>query len=165
MELKIKDDRDEDLKEMRKSISEILSRNLVLSMGTVDGEEPHINTAFYAFTDDIELFILTPPHTRHGQNLEENSSVAVDIHESDQHWTDKKQGLQISGTAVKADDVSRAFEVYSKRCPELENIASDVEELREIDAEFYRIEPEEIKIFDEERFEKDPWVKLEVRRD
>ncbi len=67
------------------SIREIVESNRLLSMSTMD-EEPHINTAFYTFDQELNLYILTPPDTEHGDNLEESSSIAVDIHDSHQEW-------------------------------------------------------------------------------
>lgn len=147
-------------KEVKQSIREIISENQLLSMATIADEKPHINTCFYCFDEDLNLYILTPPDTLHGQNLEENDSIAVDIHDSHQEWTDDKQGLQIFGNAEKAEEVEKALELYLDRYSELGEFASNKEELAELDSIFYKIEPERIKVFDEPRFGTETWVNV-----
>lgn len=163
MELEIQGKEDREIQRVKESIREIVSSNQLLSMATVNNEEPHINTAFYALDDNLNLYILTPPDTIHGQNIEENSSVAVDIHDSHQEWEYDKQGLQIFGTAERAEDVSRALELYNDRYPGLEEFASTPDELGELDSEFYVIKPERIKVFDEPQFGTETWIEVEVR--
>lgn len=149
---------------VRNSIEDILSENKLLSMSTVENVDPHINTAFYAFDSEFNLYILTPPETKHGKNLEENSSIAVDIHDSRQNWTDDKQGLQLFGEAEIVDNPSKALELYTERFPGMENVASDLDELEKLDSSFYKITTERIKVFDEPRFGTETWITLKIIR-
>ncbi len=143
--IELLDEVDWSRKEVKESIREIISENQLLSMATAKGEEPHINTAFYAFDDELNLYILTPPDTRHGENLGENNSVAVDVHDSHQEWTDDKQGLQVFGEAEKVESISKALRIYTDRYPKLGEFAEDRKELEELDSEFYVIKPQRIK--------------------
>lgn len=163
MEIEVLDDGFKHEK-VEESIRDIIRSNKLLSMATTAGEEPHINTAFYAFDDQFRLYIWTPPETEHGKNLEENDSVAVDIHDSRQEFPDEKQGLQLFGSCRKAENREEVLEIYSERFPETREFASNVEELEELDSEFYIIEPSRIKIFDELRFGKETWVEVEVNQ-
>lgn len=148
--------------EVEESIRDIIHSNRLLSMATVGDSEPHINTAFYCLDEELNIYILTPPDTIHGENLEEKDSVAVDIHDSHQKWADKKQGVQIFGAARKADEKDKALKLYSERFSEMENVASNVKELKELDSIFYRIEPERIKVFDEPKFGTETWIKAKI---
>jgi uncharacterized protein YhbP (UPF0306 family) len=162
MKIKLLDEGDWSREEVEESIREIISENQILSMATAKGEEPHINTAFYAFDDELSLYILTPPDTIHGENLEENNSVAVDIHDSHQEWTDDKEGLQIFGETEQVENASKALELYKGRYPELGEFAANTEELEELDSEFYIIKPERIKVFDEPRFGTETWINVKI---
>jgi uncharacterized protein YhbP (UPF0306 family) len=155
-------DKDAETEQVKESIGEALSENKLLSMSTVNEEKPHINTAFYAFDNKFNLYILTPPETEHGENIDRNSLVAVDIHDSHQKWTDDKQGLQIFGKAKKAEKPSKALKLYKKRFSEMEEVASNTDELDQIDSVFYKIAPERIKIFDEPRFGTETWVNVRI---
>lgn len=163
MNIELLDSKDHAAEDIKTSIRDIISSNQLLSMATADGEDPHINTAFYAFDEELNFYILTPPDTRHGQNLEENHSVAVDIHDSNQEWTDDKQGVQMFGKAERMENPSRALDLYIERFPKLEEFASTAEELEDLDSRFYRIEIEKIKVFDEPRFGSETWITVEVK--
>ncbi|MFB6208954.1 MAG: pyridoxamine 5'-phosphate oxidase family protein [Candidatus Nanohaloarchaea archaeon] len=162
MKLEILEKENYEIDKVRKSIKDIISSNKLLSMSTVADDIPHINTCFYAFDEEMNLYILTPPETEHGKKLEQNDSVAVDIHDSNQEWTDEKQGLQIFGRCRKADDREKGLEIYSGRFPTLEEFASGVEELEDLNSDFYIIDPERIKVFDEPRFGKETWIEVEL---
>ncbi|MFB6213667.1 MAG: methyltransferase domain-containing protein [Candidatus Nanohaloarchaea archaeon] len=163
MDIELLDEGDWTREEVEESIREILSKNRLLSMATVKGEDPHINTCFYTFDDELNLYILTPPDTEHGENLENNDSVAVDVHDSHQEWTDDKQGLQIFGKAEKVEEVEKVLDLYLDRYSELGEFASNKEELEELDSIFYKIEPDQIKVFDEPRFGTETWINVEIR--
>lgn len=165
MRLKLLDD-GYNLQKVKNSIRDVIRSNYLLSMSTSDKEEPHINTAFYAFDDGLNLYILTPPKTKHGKNLEENSSVAVDIHDSHQKFNDDKQGLQIFGTAeivAEEDKIAEILELYTERFPAAEKFASSPEDIGELDSSFYRIKPERIKLFDEPNFGTETWIDVEIK--
>lgn len=165
MNLKLEDTGDWTEAELEECIREIMGSNRLLSMATVRGSEPHINTAFYCFDEELNIFILTPPNTVHGQNLEEKDSVAVDIHDSHQEWVDDKQGLQIFGSARKVDESDEALRLYTEMFSAMEDVASGVQELAQLDSIFYKFKPERIKVFDEPRFGTETWIKVKIREE
>lgn len=160
LDVRVEGDEEVSREEAMKSIEKIISRNKLLSMATVKENEPHINTAFYAY-EELNLYVLTPPETVHGKNLEQNNSVPVDIHDPRQEWTDEKKGLQIFGRAERCE-TEKAFNTYIERFPKLQRFASTGQEVDELDSEFYKITPERIKIFDEPRFGKETWVNARI---
>lgn len=148
-----------------RSIRAIIERNELCSMATVrEHAEAHINTAFYAHDEDLRLYVLTPPDTQHGTNLAENPSVAVDIHDAGQEWTDEKRGLQLFGTAhrLTGRDRAPAFERYRECFPALDQFASTVDDLDGLDSSFYRIVPDRIRLFDEPAFGTEVWIDVDV---
>lgn len=159
MEINVEDKEVSD-HEALQSVEEIMSENELLSMSTTGDREPHINTAFFSY-ENLRLYIFTPPETVHGQNLEDNPSVAVDIHDSHQEWTDYKKGLQIFGKA-ELKNSQEILDKYRERFPGMNELAEEVEELGQFDSEFYVITPGKIKIFDEPRFGKENWVNVKV---
>lgn len=171
MELELLDaDASHDLERAEKSIRYILESNELCSLATVTPQEDnasqaHIATAFYVFDEDFQIYVFTPPETDHGKNLEENNSIALAIYDSNQEWTDKKQGLQIFGTAaqIQRDNVERVFDLYKSRYPGVKQFAESSEEVYDLDSRFFEISPHRIKIFDEPTFGTEVWVNVAVK--
>ena len=159
MDIKVEDDEVSE-EEAIQSIKQILEKNKLLSMSTVEETSPHINTAFFTH-QDLKLYIFTPPDTIHGKNLDKNPEVAVDVHDSHQEWTDDKKGLQIFGKA-EIQNTQEVLDLYCERFPEMKELASDQKELDQYDSEFYVIKPERIKIFDEPRFGTENWINVVI---
>lgn len=155
-----------DREKVEDSIMDIVRSNELCSLATVTPDEKaHNATAFYAFDRDLNFYILTPPETDHGQNLAENSSIALTVFDSHQEWTDDKQGLQVFGTAEKLGDrekVAEVLRIYTDRYPAAEQFASSTEDVEELDSRFYRVIPERIKLFDEPNFGTETWVEVRV---
>ncbi len=150
-------------------IRELVEENELCSLATVqenNNRDPsaHIATAWYAYDDELRLYVLTPPDTDHAKNLEENDSIALTIFDSHQDWSAKKKGLQVFGTAEKIpdEDAEEALELYNQRFPGLEEHASTTEELQDLDSSFYVITPERIKLFDEPAFGNETWITAEL---
>ncbi len=131
---------------VEESIRDIIKNSQLCSLATIDetDSKAHIATAFFAFDDSLNFYILTEPETEHCQHLEENDSIALSIYDSRQDWTDDKQGLQVFGTAERIPDgeASEALNLYLNRFPPLEEFASNTEDLQELDSSFYRVTPE-----------------------
>ncbi|MFB6191020.1 MAG: pyridoxamine 5'-phosphate oxidase family protein [Candidatus Nanohaloarchaea archaeon] len=161
MELEVEEDYGKE--RFEDSISNILQENRLCTLATVSPDsEAHAATAFYAFDDELNLYILTPPETEHGQHLEKNSSIALSIYDSHQQFSSEKQGLQFFGTAEKAEP-EEALEIYRERFPDVEQFASEPGDVKELDSCFYRIEPERFKLFDEPEFGTETWVNIRLK--
>ncbi|MFB6116279.1 MAG: pyridoxamine 5'-phosphate oxidase family protein [Candidatus Nanosalina sp.] len=161
--MELLDQPDFSVKEAEESIRDIADENKLLALVTVsEGQEAFNATAFYAFDDDLNFYILTEPNTDHCKNLRENSSISLSIYDSHQDWGDEKKGLQVFGKAeqVPEEEIPEVLELYLERFPELGEWVSEPGEMDSIDSQFYVIRPEKIKIFDEPRFGKETWVNV-----
>ncbi len=146
---------------IRRSISRILRENVLCSMSTVaPGNRPHINTAYFCYTPDLELYFLSDPLSRHGRNLERNPSLAMTIFRSAQEWGGQDRGLQLFGTCRRtrgrgAREAERCytarFSPYARWMKGLSQAARRQAALLRSYA-FYRFLPRRIKILDEREF-------------
>jgi len=155
-------------KKLNQSIYEILSETYLLSMASINKDKSHINTAYFAFNNSLELFILTPPTSKHTQNLEKNNSVSVTVFDTNQKWEGDKRGLQLYGTyeKTKGDKFAEGMRFYLQRFPAFSEWAETPEELEKSDVKsrIYKIEVNSLKIFDEPTFGKDEFISLEITR-
>jgi len=95
----------------------------VLTLATIGGGMPQAAALFYAVGARGELYVLSAPQSRHGQNLRQNCRVAVTIQGEPAHWRDIR-GLQIEGTArpvTNRAEREEALRRYLARFPELQD--------------------------------------------
>ncbi len=63
---------------LRTSVLRVLRENVLCSMATVSRvNRAHINTAYFSYSDDLELFFLSDRSSSHCRNLVPNPSMAV----------------------------------------------------------------------------------------
>lgn len=152
--------------DLKKVTIEILETTKLLSMATIKENTSWINTAYFAYADNLNLYILTPPESQHGKNLELNSSVAVTIFDSHQDPAANKRGLQIFGTAKKASgkELLEGIVAYGKRfasfAASIKNADDYIKAARR--SKVYVIQVKTIKIFDETTFGEEKWVTFDL---
>jgi uncharacterized protein YhbP (UPF0306 family) len=141
---------------VRRSILETLESNLLFSMATVTPEgRAHINTAYFSFSSELQLYFLSHPGSRHCRNLSSNASMAATVFSSLHRWTDPGQGVQLFGTCEQSSGSTAedAEQSYRQRFQAYDNWRAA---LRDDDLarqyRFYRFVVAEIKILDEQRF-------------
>lgn len=146
---------------IRRSISRILRENVLCSMSTVSsGNRPHINTAYFCYTADLELYFLSDPSSQHCRNLERNPSLAMTIFRSAQEWGGQDRGLQLFGTCrrTRGRGATEAERCYAARFSPYAKWMKGLSpaERRQADLlrsySFYRFLPKRIKILDEREF-------------
>ena len=77
----------------------ILDGVALCTMATVNQDgTAHVNTAFFCADSEWRMFFVSDDNTRHSQNINERSSIALAVFRSDQDWDDWKTGLQLFGT-------------------------------------------------------------------
>lgn len=149
--------------QINKSVQHILESVELCSIATIsENGTSHINTAFFCFTENLEIIFLSHPHSEHCQNIMQNSSVAVNVFDTKQKWGGDLLGLQIFGTCepVQSGKKDWAFQVYCKRFPSyLKVFASSL-----IGYKFYIINPAYLKITDEISFHDEEYVKVYVTK-
>jgi len=65
---------------VRRSVLRILRENVLCSLSSVSpGNRAHVNTAYFCYSPDLELFFLSDPRSRHVRNLKVNPSAAIAV--------------------------------------------------------------------------------------
>lgn len=104
--------------QVKESVFRILEGNVLCSIATVTPEgRPHINTAYFSYSDSLELYFLSHPGSLHCRNLSSNSSMAMTVFSSAQQWTEPGQGVQLFGTCeqIVGSSVEEAERSYARR--------------------------------------------------
>jgi uncharacterized protein YhbP (UPF0306 family) len=153
---------------LRASIFRILSNNMLCSIATVTPEgRPHINTAYFSYSDALELIFLSHPDSMHCRNLSGDSSIAMAVFSSAQQWIDPGQGIQLFGTCEQTSGsfVDKAERSYAKR---FDAYTSWKEKLKGDDLarqyRFYLFLVTGVKILDERAFGDAVFVRASVQR-
>ncbi len=158
---------------VRTSVFDILEDSALCSMATIGPRgQPHINTAYFAYTPELEFFFLSDPTSLHCRNLQRNPAMGMTIFNSRQVWGGSDRGMQLFGTCREARgrhrrDAERAyarrFPPYAKSMRETTAQARrEAEQLRSYT--FYRFVPSRIKILNEPVFGGGVFVVAAVRR-
>ena len=105
---------------IRGSVFRVLEENLLCSIASVtDSVRAHINTAYFCYSGQLELYFLSHPRSLHCRNLATNSSIGMTIFSSSQQLANPGRGLQLFGTCRQASGARarRAEQLYGKRFP------------------------------------------------
>lgn len=154
--------------DVRASLFRILKDNVLCSMATVmPDQQAHINTAYFSYSDDLELYFLSHPSAQHCRNLETNSSMAVTIFSSSQSWGGPDQGVQLFGTCDMAcgANKTKATQSYEKR---FTDYAGWQQGLRPNDPgkryRLYQFLVVRVKVFDERTWGESLFVEATINR-
>lgn len=95
----------------------LLGEHHVMTLASVGADGPWAAAVFYAH-DDLRLYFLSAPASRHAVNLAAEPRVAATIQRDYDDWPGIR-GLQISGTVrtVAAEDEARVRALYQRRYP------------------------------------------------
>jgi uncharacterized protein YhbP (UPF0306 family) len=124
---------------------ELLDASTLCAVATVGpGGRAHVNTAYFAWSHELEVVWLSEPRATHSRNVRANPSVAIAVYESDQGWGKPDRGIQLFGRAHEATraEAAHAESLYAGRFPEHARIA-----LRAY--RFYVFRARRVKLFDE----------------
>lgn len=152
-------------------VRQILDSSELCAMATVtDDGAAHINTAYFAFDDELRVYFLSNPDSLHCQNIERRPDMAIAVFDTRQPWGTPGKGLQLfgAGTLARGEAHDRAREVYGRRFPlfrELSN--SRGAQLGGPSFHLLRLcefAPARAKILDEERLGDGTNVVAEIRR-
>ncbi|MEK6847783.1 MAG: pyridoxamine 5'-phosphate oxidase family protein [Nanoarchaeota archaeon] len=149
------------------SIINILKRNYLLTLSTSKNNKPYSNTAFYAFDKNMGLYIWSEEESVHSENLKKNKRVAINIFDSRQKLGSLLQGLQATGTANIVDrrELINAGMLYIKRFPKTMKLVKNPNDFHSklFESRIYKINLEEIKVFDEKTFGKGGSRKISLK--
>jgi uncharacterized protein YhbP (UPF0306 family) len=153
--------------QVRQNLLRILNSSPLCSIATVTPEgQAHINTAFFSYSEGLELYFWSHPHSLHCRNLLTNSSMAMTVFSTQQPWIGPGKGVQLFGIGALTSDsaAEEAERSYRERFEDYGKWKASVTEndlARQY--RFYRFEVAAIKILDEKNWG-DLWVRASVSR-
>jgi len=105
---------------LKQEVLDYLRGHNTMTLATCASDVPWASTVFYA-SDDLRLYFLSAPESRHCQNLSGNSRVGVTIQEDYKDWREIK-GVQLEGNVKLVDSVierAEAMAIYARKYPEV----------------------------------------------
>src|SRR5467141_3479905 len=146
---------------IRATVMRILAETKLCSIATVArGSRAHINTAFFAYSPNLELYFLSDPGSLHCRNLLANPTMAMTVFDSNQRWENPGRGIQLFGTSHRTRDreADRAEVTYGTRFPAFTRWMRDVTPAERRQAArlhsyaLFQFMPNRVKILDEAEF-------------
>jgi uncharacterized protein YhbP (UPF0306 family) len=149
-----------------KSALSILKDNELLTLATVDEDQPCACTAYYAFDGRFNLYLWTGKDTHHVNNIKADARVAVNIFDSHQKWGSFLRGMQAFGTASTVNDIElvKAGLLYMRRYPKVIKFVKSPRDFHAklFGSRLYKIRLERIKVLDEKTFGKEVWKTMRI---
>jgi uncharacterized protein YhbP (UPF0306 family) len=147
-------------------VRRILGETTLCAMATLGPEnQVHINTAFFAWNEAVELFFLSLPDAVHCRNLEGAPTMAVAVFDSQQRWGTPHRGLQLFGVGGRLgpSQLEEVERLYVRRFPAYDEFKAHGHTafgaLR-----FYAFRAAALKLLDEEAFGEARVVAAEIVR-
>lgn len=102
---------------LRERVLALLDEHHVMTLSTVGADGPWAAAVFYAH-DNLKLYFLSAPTSRHAQNLAHDPRVAATIQRDYDDWPGIR-GLQLEGAVreVAREDEARVRALYRERFP------------------------------------------------
>lgn len=155
-------------RKVRWSLSRILERNFLCAVATVTPRgEAYNNTAYFAYTPDLDFYFYSFPDTQHALNLRTHRSMAMAIFDSGKPWGRPDRGLQLfgSGRAAQGRSAREAERVYDRRFPghAYWKVSSSTTASTPSPRPF-RFRPTTVKLLDESAFGAGVFVRTSVPR-
>lgn len=103
--------------ELRDSVIAYLRAHNVVTLATHGSDGPWASAVFYV-NDELTLYFLSAPTTRHCRNLESDARAAATVQEDYSEWSAIK-GVQMAGRVFRlnSSDAARAAELYGRKFP------------------------------------------------
>ena len=153
---------------MQQAIFRLLEENALCSLATVTPRgSAYVHTAYFAYSDALELFFYSYPDSQHAKNIRKNPSMAATIFSPSQTWGVPGRGMQLFGTCQEAQQSleEKAELLYGRR---FKRFKSWMENQKRSEGRYllrpYRFLPERIKLFDNSVFGSGLYVVSSVKR-
>ena len=152
-----------------RSVTRILDSTSLGSLATATAQQgAHVNTVYFCWTEDLEIFFLSDPGTVHGRNLAERPDAAMAVYSTRQGWGDDHTGLQLFGECSLAEGHlgATAERGYAERFPEYRAWYRQLKdaERHAFAGRFYIFKPAKLKMLDESEFGEEVIVEARVVR-
>ncbi len=127
-------------------IKEVLERGYLMSLATLDEGGLWVCDVHYVADDELDLYWISNPNSRHSQALLKNPRIAATITVSNGLPGDPNLGVQFSGTASKIDgDLPLVAAIYQRKKGKTYVAGDDI--LR--DRSWYKITLSKVDLIDE----------------
>ncbi len=125
----------------------LAGRNTLTLATLGPGGDPQAANLYYAETDDLALYFVSIPGSRHAANVARYPRVAVTIHADTSRWRDIR-GLQLEGTCdlVTGAERASAWARYTAKFPFILSDAALARALGKVSV--YRITPQWLRWID-----------------
>lgn len=136
---------------LRETVLQYLAGCNALTLATRGSQGPWAASVFY-FNQQLDLYFLSSPNSRHGQNLTDDPQVAATINLDYGSWLDIK-GIQLEGRAEHLGGIAgnlKLARAYVKKFPEVKDFLLSPHKLGQAIASkvtrvhFYRIVPQRL---------------------
>src|SRR3990172_11968587 len=100
----------------KKYLLECLNSTEYCSISTVDKKGVWSNPVFFAWDDKFNLYFISQMKSRHMQNLQTNSRIAVSVYKTEQKGD--VYGIQLEGNGKilsQKNEIKKAFDIYYGR--------------------------------------------------
>lgn len=149
-------------------IFRVLQDNVLCSMATITaGNRAHINTGYFCYSRELDLYFLSHPGSMHCRNLASNSSMAVTIFSSAQDWRRPGRGLQLFGNCNLATgpEEREGERLYAERFPAYPDWRANLKDTDlALQYRFYRFVAANLKLLDEEEFGDGVFLRAAISR-
>jgi len=158
---------------IRTSVLRVLAETKLCSIATIArANRAHINTAFFAYSPNLELYFLSDPGSLHCRNLLANPSMAMTVFNSNQRWEDPGRGIQLFGNGhrTRGRQADMAEAIYGKRFPAFARWLKGTTTAERRQAAqlrsyaLFRFIPARVKILDETEFGGAVFIAAALRR-
>jgi len=146
--------------QIREDIFDFIKSNGVMTLATQSKDGPWVCTVYYGVDKNMNLYIVTDPHSIHGKDMTRNNKVAFNIYDSHQKITKPKKGVQGSGTIeiVKGIlNVTKALALWHKQNPGVEKNITIKEVKKIADTKVWKIMPKYLKFFNKKLYPPDAY--------
>jgi len=152
---------------LSKSVLAIIKETFLCSMATVDPNGgSHINTAFFCFDENLDLYFVSDWRTKHCKNFSKRPTVAMTIFNSHQKWGQSLRGIQLFGEcfATDAEEARKAEGIYGARFPGYAKYRKSMseKERQQSPHHFFAFRTKSVKVFDEDNLGEENFVLAKV---
>lgn len=135
-------------KDLKSLIVRVLQGGYLMSLGTIDSEGVWVSDVIYVYDENLNIYWMSDPDTRHSKSILHSNEVAGAITVSGKGQDDL--GIQLNGTISKID--GPRFDLTAKHFSKRgKAIPSEHEDVLQGDS-WYMIKPKKIDIICEEKF-------------
>jgi uncharacterized protein YhbP (UPF0306 family) len=150
------------MKDVRELVDKYVRSVNMMQLGTSINNEPWVCTLYYAVDDELNLYWISLPDTKHSQTIEKNpkTSAAIPV---EYEFGKPIAGLTLTGEAAhlnlsSSEGNRRILELYAKQMNREESFVDDMTSGKN-PHELYVFRPKHAKLFDRINFPFEDCVK------